>query len=53
MEKRSFKYTSEKSNKFWAITLYGCSHTVDYGRLGSLGKNETKAIPTEEQAKQS
>lgn len=53
MEQRSLQYTDAKSNKFWTITLEGTSHTVDYGRVGTAGSQQTKEFPTAEKARTS
>lgn len=53
MERRSLQFTDAKSNKFWTITLLGYSHTVDYGRVGTAGSQQTKEFSTAEKARQS
>jgi predicted DNA-binding WGR domain protein/chorismate-pyruvate lyase len=53
MDYRSLRYQDEKSDKFWSITLSGCSHTVNYGRYGTSGQKQTKHFPTEDAAQKS
>ncbi|WP_086936220.1 WGR domain-containing protein [Chamaesiphon minutus] len=53
MEWRSLRYTDDKSDKFWSILLSGCSHTVEYGRYGTDGQDQTKEFPTEAAARKS
>ena len=53
MERRLLQYTDAKSNKFWTITLEGTSHTVNYGRVGIAGGQQTKEFPTAAKARRS
>jgi predicted DNA-binding WGR domain protein len=53
MSKREFHYCEGKSQKFWSITTEACTHTVNYGRLGTAGQTQTKEFPTEDEAKKS
>jgi len=53
MSKREFQYCEGKSQKFWSITREGCTHTVNYGRLGTAGQTQTKEFATEDEAKKS
>jgi predicted DNA-binding WGR domain protein len=53
MDCRSLRYTDEKSDKFWSISLTGCSHTVKYGRYGTDGQTQTKDFPSEDAARKS
>ena len=41
---RHFELISEKSSKFWEITLSGTEHTVRFGRLGTQGQKKTKTF---------
>ncbi|WP_272911368.1 WGR domain-containing protein [Escherichia coli] len=40
--KKRFIYHDEKSNKFWWIDYEGDSLAVNYGKVGSIGKFQTK-----------
>ncbi|NJL20355.1 MAG: DUF4132 domain-containing protein [Leptolyngbyaceae cyanobacterium SM1_3_5] len=53
IETRSFHYGDSKSDKFWMITLENNQHTVQYGRTGTQGQQQTKEFPTVEKARQS
>lgn len=48
--KRYFEFKSEKSCKFWEITLSGSSFSVRYGKIGSDGSPKTKSFATEDKA---
>jgi len=48
---RRFEFTSERSNKFWEITLGGAQHTVRYGRIGTSGQTVTKTFANSTAAK--
>lgn len=48
-----FHYSDGKSNKFWRISLADCSHTAQYGKIGTKGQSKTKEFPTSEEAKKS
>jgi predicted DNA-binding WGR domain protein len=50
MNQRSLHYCDGKSDKFWTITLDGKSHTVHYGRVGTVGQTQTKEFSTEAEA---
>lgn len=52
-ETRSLHYSDSKSDKFWIITLENNQHTVQYGRAGTQGQQQTKEFPTAEKARQS
>jgi predicted DNA-binding WGR domain protein len=49
--KRYFEFVSDKSNKFWEITMSGTEVTTRYGKIGSAGRSTTKNFPDEEKAK--
>ncbi|MDC7073746.1 WGR domain-containing protein, partial [Escherichia coli] len=46
--KKRFIYHDEKSNKFWWIDYEGDSLAVNYGKVGSIGKFQTKEFDNEE-----
>ncbi|MBC8008554.1 MAG: STM4015 family protein [Burkholderiales bacterium] len=48
--KRQLVYMDAKSSKFWNIELNGSSHTVTYGRIGTLGQSGAKTFPSPEAA---
>jgi len=48
---RRFEFTSDKSNKFWEITLSGSTHTVRFGRIGTNGQTKTKQFDDATKAK--
>ncbi len=50
MSERTFEFQDGKSNKFWAISVSGDSHTARYGKIGSKGQSTTKTFPTAEKA---
>jgi hypothetical protein len=35
--RREYQLVEGSSNKFWAITLDGTRHTVEFGRIGTAG----------------
>jgi uncharacterized protein (TIGR02996 family) len=43
---RKFKYSDDKSYKFWDIELEGSSYTVRFGRIGTKGQAKTKEFPS-------
>lgn len=47
--KKCFIYNDEKSNKFWWIDDEGDSLAINYGKVGSIGKFQTKEFDNEEQ----
>ncbi len=47
---RSFKYSDDKSYKFWKIELEGSSYTVHFGRIGTKGQAKTKDFPSPQEA---
>lgn len=44
MAERRFEFTEGTSNKFWAISVTGASHTVQYGKVGTDGQTKTKTF---------
>jgi predicted DNA-binding WGR domain protein len=50
MNQRSLHYCDGKSDKFWTIILDGKSHTVHYGRVGTVGQTQTKEFSSEAEA---
>ncbi len=53
MSRRFFTLVEGTSNKFWAITLEGSSHAVEFGRTGTTGQSSRKEFGTEAEAKAS
>lgn len=53
MSKQKLHYSDGKSNKFWLITLEGCTQTVSYGKVGTNGQTKTKEFTTAAEAKRS
>lgn len=53
MGQRRFEYTDARSHKFWSIRLDGCSYTVQYGRIGTVGQTQCKQFGTEAEAQRS
>ena len=49
---REFKYSDDKSYKFWKIDLEGSTYTVRFGRIGTKGQTKTKEYPSPEAAQQ-
>jgi uncharacterized protein (TIGR02996 family) len=47
---REFKYSDDKSYKFWKIELEGSSYTVHFGRIGTKGQSKTKGFPSPQAA---
>lgn len=47
---RRFELVEGKSSKFWEIAVEGSSHTVRYGRIGTDGRETTKAFGSPEEA---
>lgn len=39
--KRHFEFVSGSSSKFWEVTVSGCSVTVCFGRIGTVGQQQT------------
>ncbi|HMN46914.1 MAG TPA: DUF4132 domain-containing protein [Povalibacter sp.] len=53
MTTRTFEFSEGTSNKFWTITLGGCTHTVSYGRIGTAGQALTAEFASEAEAQKS
>jgi len=53
MAKRELQFTNGKSEKLWTITLKGDTHTVVYGRIGTVGRTLSKSFDTSSEAKAS
>jgi predicted DNA-binding WGR domain protein len=53
--KREFEFRDQKSSKFWAITLDADepAHTVQFGRIGTQGQEQTKYFDTKAEAQTS
>ncbi len=51
MSERTFEFKDGTSNKFWAISVAGDSHTVRFGKIGTAGQTKTKSFGTAEKAK--
>ena len=51
MAARYFELTSDKSSKFWEISVSGKSVTVRYGRIGSSGTKKETTYPASAAAK--
>ncbi len=51
MSERTFEFKDGTSNKFWAISVAGDSHTVRFGKIGTNGQAKTKSFATAEKAK--
>ncbi len=48
-EKR-FEFSDGSSSKFWCITIADKSHTVRFGRIGTVGQTKTKAFGSKKDA---
>ncbi len=44
MTERHFRLNGGTSDKVWAISVVGASHTVRFGRAGSYGQAKTKTF---------
>ena len=53
MERRSLRYTDDKSDKFWNISLTDAVHTVQFGRVGTVGQTQTKSFDSAAAARKS
>ena len=51
MTTRKLLFMDSTSSKFWNITLDGDTHTVVFGRSGTVGQTKTKQFPSEQAAK--
>ena len=50
--RREFHFVSGNSSKFWAIELSGSSFDVNYGKLGTNGRTQTKEFASGVKAKE-
>jgi predicted DNA-binding WGR domain protein len=48
---RRFEFRDGKSSKFWEIIVSDQEHTVRFGRIGSAGQSQTKAFPSNADAR--
>ena len=48
---RHFEFVGGSSRKFWEISVSGNSFTVRFGRIGTPGQSQTKALADEARAK--
>jgi len=44
------RFSQGKSHKFWQIVVSGRSHTVSFGRIGTVGQSKTKTFASPEAA---
>lgn len=44
VSERTFEFKDGSSNKFWAISVSGDSHTVRFGKVGTAGQSKTKSF---------
>lgn len=42
MAEKRFEFKDDASHKFWAISVTGDSHTVNFGKVGTAGQTKTK-----------
>lgn len=49
--RREFQFVEGTSSKFWAITLEGKRHTVEFGKIGTKGQTKTKEFASPAAAK--
>ena len=47
---RRFDFIGGSSQKFWEISVAGNSFTVRFGRIGTVGQNQTKTFADETKA---
>lgn len=52
-ETRTFEFHEGTSQKFWTITLEGSAHTVQFGRIGTLGQEQKKEFDSPAEARKS
>jgi predicted DNA-binding WGR domain protein len=45
------EFVEGRSSKFWEVAQDGCTITVRYGRIGTLGQKQTKTFDTAERAR--
>jgi predicted DNA-binding WGR domain protein len=50
---RTFEFREGTADKFWSISASGRSHTVRFGRRGTIGQEQTKEFSSEEAARKS
>jgi predicted DNA-binding WGR domain protein len=50
---RRFEFSEGTSNKFWAISIDGRSHTVNFGRIGTAGQTQTAEFASDAEAQKS
>lgn len=50
-ETRMLEFSSERSSKFWKISVSGASYTVHYGRKGQAGQRLQKDFKTVDEAR--
>jgi len=48
--KRHFEFVSGTSAKFWEVSIAGCNVTVCFGRIGTDGQSQTKALASADAA---
>ena len=48
--KRTFEFSDASSHKFWNIERAGVALTITYGRIGTAGQTQLKALPDEAKA---
>src|SRR5262249_21459358 len=51
MSRREFHFQEGTSQKFWAIDLSGSRFTVQFGRLGTAGQEQTKKFASDQEAR--
>jgi uncharacterized protein (TIGR02996 family) len=47
---RTFQFSDAKSHKFWNIDVQGTRFTVTFGKVGTAGQSQTKALASAEKA---
>jgi predicted DNA-binding WGR domain protein len=53
MDSRKLVFKDGSSDKFWNIDLDGSSHTVNFGRTGTMGQTQTKSFDDDDAARKS
>jgi predicted DNA-binding WGR domain protein len=48
--KRHFEFVSGTSAKFWEVSVIGCNVSVCFGRIGTEGQTQTKALASADAA---
>ena len=48
---RRFEFVGDGSNKFWIVELNGASHSVHFGRIGTVGQTKTKSFGSADEAR--